>query len=33
MDSPDMIFAEKILISSEVKIGQIREETVHESLK
>jgi spermidine synthase len=33
MDSPDTIFAEKIRIRAEAKILQIREETVHESLK
>jgi spermidine synthase len=32
MDSPDTIFAQKIRISTEAKILQIREETVHESL-
>ncbi|HIJ81736.1 MAG TPA: fused MFS/spermidine synthase [Desulfuromonadales bacterium] len=33
MDSPDTIFAGKIPVSSEAKIIQIREETVHESLR
>ncbi len=33
MDSPDSIFAHKIRIVSEARIIQIREETVHESLK
>lgn len=33
MDSPDTIFAQKIRIATEVKILQIREETVHEAFK
>jgi len=33
MDSPDTIFAQKIRIATEAKILQIREETVHDSLK
>ncbi len=33
MDSPATIFAQKIRIASEVKIIQIREETVHETLR
>ena len=33
MDSPDNIFAQKIRIASEAKIIQIREETIHDSLK
>jgi spermidine synthase len=33
LESPDTIFAQKIRIASEAKIIQIREETVHDSLK
>lgn len=33
MDSPDTVFAQKIRITLEVKILQIRQETIHEALK
>lgn len=33
LDSPDTIFAQKIRIASEAKIIQIRDETIHDSLK